>query len=109
MKTIIIRKELPGPLKIVLLMSGCIIYSLILFYFDEGRKSLDGILKAGNPGAIVFYFSPMLAFTVALYLILKKSLGTTTAGIIATLTGPPAGFALIIGLFWFTAGILRFF
>ena len=103
------KKEMPRAFTVIILLSFCILYSLALFYFDEGRHSLEGLLGPGNPGTILFYFFPMLGLSIALYFILKRFTGPLASAITSSLLGPPAGIALILGLFRFTGSILSYF
>lgn len=76
-----------------------IIYTLLLFYFDEGRNSFKGIFDTGNIGALGFYTISMLGFTILVYQILKNFLRSVHALIISVLSGPVIGFSTIIGIF----------
>ena len=84
-------------LKVVVLLSMCVLYVLILVYFDEGRNSLKGIFDKTNLPAIGIYFITMIGFVILMYQILKNFLKENIAGILSILVGPVVGISVIIG------------
>ncbi len=93
------QKDLPGYLKVLLLLAICILYALVLFSMDEGRNSLKGIFETGNLAGLGFYYFSMIGFTIAIYQLLKIFIKNIPAGIISLLIGPVAGISVMWGLF----------
>ena len=91
--------DVSKSLKVIILLSTCMLYALLLFSMDEGRNSLNGIFETGNLIGLGFYFISMIGFTIAIYQILKIFMRGILAGIISVMTGPVLGISIMFGLF----------
>ncbi len=77
-----------------------VFYVLLLFYFDEGRNSFEGLFNTGNMFGLLLYATPAMGFVILIFHILKKHIKNINALIISALIGPIAGFSCILGLFF---------
>ena len=74
------------PLPTALLLGAALLFTLFLFFIDEGRYSLEGLLTGGHMIAIAIYF---IGLVLGLFIM---------ARVFATLAAGPGRTALILCL-----------
>ena len=91
-----IKQHIQFKLVIVFTISS-ILYGLILFYVDEGRYSLNGILTASNIFGLLFYIVPAIGMMILGFEILINYIKYIYTILIIIILGPPVGFTTLIG------------
>jgi len=69
---------------------------LAIFYFDEGRHSLEGLLKIGNFVTVVIYGAGFILGQVVIHLFTSRLIQGIPQFLVSVLLGIPLGFFLAI-------------
>lgn len=77
------------------------VFTLFLFFIDEGHYSFEGLADVGNIIALSFYFVAMLLGQAVLYAVLRSFLSESLALRIALFAGSLLGSIAMAVIFYF--------
>lgn len=83
---------------LIAVVGSSLLFTLLLFFVDEGNYALNGLFHKQNLGALLFYIIWIFGFTLLVQNITQKRVRKGLSLIITIVAGPLLGLVILFGI-----------